>query len=113
MKDFDEEEKEDEQLDELSEEFDEDLAEPPADDRRPTSRAVSWVKRMWSSLEIEERRVSLADLLKLFLCLLLATALLTVAMALIRFSLTREGAIFWLLVSIIVVITMRHKIFRH
>ena len=106
------EEKEDEELDEFSESSDEGFDEPSAREGRPTSRAVSWVKRMWSSLEIEERRVSLADLLKLFLCLLLATALITVAMALIRFSLTREGAIFWLIVSIIIVIKMRHKLFR-
>ena len=67
---------------------------------------------MWSSLKVEERRVSLADLLRLFLCLVLAMTLFTASIGLIRFSFTREGAIFWLIVCILVLITMRHRIFR-
>ena len=108
-----EEEKEDEELDELSENSDEDLAGPSAHEGRPTSRAVRWVRRTWSSLNVEERRVSLADLLRLFICLVLAMTLVTASIGLIRFSLTREGAIFWLIASIIILFKMRHRIFRH
>jgi len=108
-----EEDKGDEELDEPCESFDEDRTGPSAHEERLTSRAVSWVRRMWSSLEIEERRVSLADLLKLFICLVLAMTLVTASIGLIRFSLTREGAIFWLIASIIILFKMRHRIFRH
>ncbi len=108
-----EENKGEEELDEPCESFDENRTDSLAREERVTSRAVSWARRMWSSLQIEERRVSLADLLKLFLYLVLAMTLVTASIGLIRFSLTREGAIFWLIVCILIVFTQRHRIFRH
>ena len=108
-----EEDKGDEELDEPCESFDEGPTGSSAREERLTSRAISWVRRMWSSLQVGERKVSLADLLKLFICLVLAMTLVTTAIGLIRFSLTREGAIFWLIVSIIFFFKMRHRIFRY
>ncbi len=110
---FDEKENDEKESDDLCESFDTEPADLSAREERLTARAIRWVRRTWSSLKVEERRVSLADLLRLFLCLVVAMTLITVAMTLIRFSLTREGAIFWLIVSIIILIKMRHRIFRH
>jgi len=108
---FDEEENDEKESDDLCESFDTEPADLSAREERLTARAIRWMRRTWSSLRVEERRVSLADLLRLFLCLVLAMTLVTASIGLIRFSLTREGAIFWLIVSILVLITMRHRIF--
>ena len=108
-----EEENDEKEPDEPCESSDTEPADWSAREERLTSRAVAWARRMWSSLQIEERKVSLADLLKLFLCLVLAMTLITASIGFIRFSLTREGAIFWLIVCIVVVITQRNRIFRH
>jgi hypothetical protein len=108
-----EEEKDETQSDGPCNSFDEHRTDLSQREERLTSRAIAWARRMWSSLQIEERKVSLADLLKLFLCLVLAMTLITASIGFIRFSLTREGAIFWLIVCIVVVITQRNRIFRH
>lgn len=108
---IDEEENHEREPDEPCESFDEGRTGSSASEERLTSRAVSWARRMWSSLKVEERKVSLADLLKLFICLVLAMTLITASMGLIRFSLTREGAIFWLIVCMLILFTMRHRIF--
>jgi len=62
---------------------------------------------------ISKQRVFLADILQILICIPLAMTLAVAAIGLIRFSLTREGAIFWLIVSIIIFFKMRHRIFRH
>ncbi len=108
---IDEEENHEEEPDEPCESFDTEPADLSAREERLMSRAVSWARRMWSSLQVEERKVSLADLLKLFLCLAIAMTLVTASIGLIRFSLTREGAVFWLIVCILILFTMRHRIF--
>ena len=64
-------------------------------------------------LKISKRRISLTELLRILICIPLVMTIAVAAIGLIRFSLTREGAIFWLIVCILVLIKMRHRIFRH
>jgi len=92
--------------------FDDFTDEPP---RRKESVFSRWIARLesgWRSLRLEERRITLADVLKVLICIALAMTLAAAAIGLIRFSMTREGALFWMLVTIIIFFIIRKRIFR-
>ena len=76
------------------------------------SRWASWLRKTWLSLKEDDREIWLSDLLKLLICIPLAMTLAAAAIGLIRFSLTRAGAIFWLIVALIAFVKVRHRIFR-
>ncbi len=83
---------------------------PPKEDL--FSRWASWLREAWLSLKEDDREISLSDVLKLLICIPLAMTLAAAAIGLIRFSLTRVGAIFWMVIALIVFFKIRKRIFR-
>lgn len=110
---WDDEEQDDEnQDDENSVGFEEFSDEPPQQKESVFSGFIAWLKRGRRSLRFEERKITLADVLRLLICIALAMTLATAGIGLIRFSLTREGALFWMVVTIIIFFMIRKRIFR-
>lgn len=111
--DWDDEEQNDEEQDEeVDLGFEDFCDESPQPKQNVLSRFFAWLERGWRSLRLEERRITLGDVLRLLICTALATALATAGIGLIRFSLTREGALFWLVMTIITFFLIRKRIFR-
>jgi hypothetical protein len=108
----DEEQNEEEQDDENDLSFEDFSDEPPQPKQNVLSRFIAWLESGWRSLRLEERKITLADVLRLLICIALAMTLATAGIGLIRFSLTREGALFWLVVTIIIFFLIRKRIFR-
>ncbi len=91
--------------------FDDFTDEPPRRKESLFSRLIARLESGWRSLRFEERRITLADVLRLLICIALAMTLATAGIGLIRFSMTREGAIFWMVLTVIIFFMIRKRIF--
>ncbi len=86
---------------------------PPVQRRLFATHSCHQGRRKLMLGKIAKRKLFLADLLRVLVCIPLAMTLAVAAVALVRFSLTRAGAILWMITAILVFFKIRRRIFRN